>query len=493
MPPVAELVEPAYRWVPKHRSSAGDETIALAAEVGLPLDPEQEMAVDAILAEKKGGRWAALEAAVIAPRQNIKTHVFKAITLADLYLFDAELVVWTAHEFNTTMEAFRDMKELIDGCALLSKRVKQVVETNGKEGIELTNGQRLRFKARTKTGGRGLTGTRTILDEAFALQPTHMGSLLPTMAAKSVNGNPQILYGSSAGQVGSSVLRSIRDRGRAGGDPSLVYLEWCAEGECGSPGCDHARGTPGCLLDDMAAVQRANLALDRRISREFVEALRRSLPPEEFAREVLGWWDDPIQGAAGLPRDRWMSCGHRSKDPVEPVALAVDVAPGHASGSIVACGEIVYVAEHGRDVSWIPSKVASLLRSKEVSAVGVDPSSPAAALIPELEKPEDQGGAGLTIRGQRTPDGQLVLFTGRDMTAACESILAAVLEGKFAHRDQAVLNAAVEGAYRRHVGDSWKWSRRDSSVDISPLVAATEAWFLWATKPAGYDVLASVH
>lgn len=484
---VLELVEPAYRWVPEHVSSAGGECIDLAREIGLPLDPEQEMAIHAILAERKGGKWAALEAAVIACRQNIKTHVFKAIALADLYLFDAELVVWSAHQFDTTMEAFRDVDVLIDGSPLLSKRVMRRVNSNAETGFELhktrhnPNGQRLRFKARTKTGSRGLTGTRVILDEAFALQAAHMGSLLPTLSAKSMTENPQILYGSSAGQVGSAILRGLRDRGRPGGDPSLVYLEWCAPEDvpCETTDCDHHVGSKGCVLDDRGMWQQANLALGRRISFEFVETERRSLPPEEFARERLGWWDDPAGAAAGIPLELWASCADRKADPVEPVALAVDVAPGHSSGAVVACGETVYVAEHGHGISWMPSKIASLVADKQVSAVGIDRSSPAAALIPDLEKPIADGGAGLSIRGPKNPDGLLVLFTGAEMQAACDLLLSDVVERRFRHRDQGVLNAAVEGAYRRQSGDAWKWSRRDSNVDISPLVAATEAWFLW--------------
>ena len=33
----------------------------------------------------------------------------------------------------------------------------------------------------------------------------------------------------------------------------------------------------------------------------------------------------------------------------------------------------------------------------------------------------------------------------------------------------------MAGAEKRKVGDSWLWSRKDSSVDISPLVAVTLA------------------
>ena len=45
--------------------------------------------------------------------------------------------------------------------------------------------------------------------------------------------------------------------------------------------------------------------------------------------------------------------------------------------------------------------------------------------------------------------------------------------GELRHTDQAVLNAAVAGATRRPYGDAWAWSRKSSSVDISPLVAAS--------------------
>ena len=66
---------------------------------------------------------------------------------------------------------------------------------------------------------------------------------------------------------------------------------------------------------------------------------------------------------------------------------------------------------------------------------------------------------------------------------ACEAFLAAVLDQTLVHRDEQALNQAVMGAGRREVGDSWKWSRKDSTVDISPLVAATVARHLWTTMP----------
>jgi hypothetical protein len=47
------------------------------------------------------------------------------------------------------------------------------------------------------------------------------------------------------------------------------------------------------------------------------------------------------------------------------------------------------------------------------------------------------------------------------------------------HTTTAALTAAVRGASRRPMGDAWAWSRKNSLVDISPLVAVTLA--LWGT------------
>lgn len=99
----------------------------------------------------------------------------------------------------------------------------------------------------------------------------------------------------------------------------------------------------------------------------------------------------------------------------------------------------------------------------------MDPTGPIGALIPDMEN------AGL----------ELVLLEGRESVQACGSLLAAVVEHELVHRDERSLNDAVAGAVRRQVGDAWKWSRKDSTVDISPLVAATVARFLWVrgTEP----------
>jgi phage terminase large subunit-like protein len=429
------------------------------------LDGEQRLALEAILAEKANGEWAGFEAAVIAARQNLKTYLLEVVVLADLFLFGSNLVIWTAHLFPTTMEAFRDLKRIIDSNDHLRRRVKRISEANGEESIELVSSQRLLFRARSKGGGRGLTGDRVILDEAFALGASEMGSLLPTMSARP---NPQVVYASSAGKTDSHVLRGVRDRGRSGGDPSLVYVEWCAPVvACPDDRCDHRPGALGCALDDVDAWRQANPALGRRITVEHIEAERRALPPEEFARERLGWWEEPPGGVAGLPLNLW-EASTMLDAPGGLLALSVDVTPDLAFASIgrataVPAGICLDLAAHRRGTAWVTAEVARL-RGDSAVPVALDLGGPAAVLNSELGQLDN-------------PIGTVNPATA-DVAHACSALLDGLIRRRVWHADNQFLDVAVRGASRRPLGDgAWAWSRKNSLVDISPLVAATLA--LW--------------
>ncbi len=482
MPTAPEIAAPAFCWVPEHTSTAAEEVADLAEVAGIGLDIEQRMALDALLAEKDG-RWAAFEAALVAPRQNIKTHLAKVIALGDVTLIGTELVLWSAHEFGTAIESMRDLLEIIERNDFLDRRVVKVVNANGEEAIHFAGGRRIRFKARTKTGARGLTAPRLLLDEAFALQPAHIGSLMPTMSALSVTGNPQIVYLSSAGHLHSGVLRNLRDRGRAGNDPSLIWVEWCDDGPkdaCQTPGCAHIYGTEGCVLDDETRWHRANLALGRRIAVDFVRMERRSLDPAEFARERLGWWDEPAGVDDEGLLELWAERANRTAELTKPVVLGLDVDHGQMSASITACGgSTLHVAAHRSGAGWLVDEIVRR-RSDHPGAVValLGDSGPARGLIPTLEKPVADGGAGLTVRSKAHPDGDLVVLDGPEIVDACELLLRGVLEGDLVHRDEHALNAAFAGAGRRRVGDGWRWSRRDSTAAVSPLTAGTAAYFV---------------
>jgi hypothetical protein len=466
-----ELIQPNYLWVPPRFGSSGGEATDLAESLGLSLDPEQRLAVDAILSEGPGSEWAALEAAIIIARQNGKTmRVILPVVLADLFLFGASLVAWTAHRFVTCQEAFRALKAVIDANDSLSSRVKRISEANGEEEVELVSGARVKFLARSKTGGRGLTGNRIVLDEAFALEPAHMGSLLPTLATKR---DAQVVYGSSGGMKTSEILRDIRDRGRAGGDPSLAYIEWCApDPACEEDDCDHHKSRFGCSADDEDYWRAANPAMVRgRITPRFIQSMRRTLPAEEFVREFLTWWDDPV-GGAQLPLELWSKCEDRGSAPTSRPVLTIDVAPNSKSAAIIATMRRpdglphLEIVDHAPRADWVVARAAELKAHSPLDWT-LDPAGPAGALLPDLAK------VGIEPR----------LLSTRDLGQACEGFALAVAARKVRHLGDAAWSRAIAGAGRRDIGDGlWAWSRRRSEADITVLVGGSIG--VWALETA---------
>jgi len=486
---VSDLVEPAHCWVPERVGSYGDEAIDLAEMAGRTLDAEQRLAVDAIMSYGPGGRWVALEAAVIMARQNGKTSgVLLPIVLADLFLFNADRIVWTAHLFRTARDAFADVVALIDGCSDLSRRVRKITYANGEEAVELTSGARLEFLARSKGGGRGLGGKRLVMDEALFLSAEAMGALIPTLSARE---DPQILYGSSAGLGTSDHLRALRDRGRRGGDPSLVWVEWCAPGGWDAPpcqkgrDCSHATGEPGCALDDESLWLRANPALGRRITVDFVRAERRAMPPAEFGRERLGWFDLPEQVDRPIDVADWAACRLDLPDrPDGTPCFFIDASPGLASASISAAvmhegRPHIELADYRAGVSWLEGedgRVMELALRYPGARFAAFRAGAVSALLPGFVE------LGLEIE----------LLTAQDMGRACAHLEKLVAGRGLTHDGNAAYETALEGAVKRPVGDDlWTWSRR-RSADISPIVSATGAAWLLETEP-DYDVTQSVY
>ncbi len=435
--------------------------------MGLVPDGAQRLALDTLLAESSPGVWAAFEGAVVASRQNLKTALFQMIVLADAFLFRTDLIVWSAHEFGTATEAFLDLKGYVENYDHLRRRTQKVISSNGKEAIHLMDGSRIVFKARTKSGGRGLTGNRVILDEAFALTPSIMGSLMPTMSAVE---NPQVLYGSSAGLEESAVLRSVRDRGRAGGDPSLAYVEWCSTKPCPDK-CDHHVGRAGCVLDDEAEWARANPALGVRISVEHVRKERVAMPAGEFARERLGRWDDPGEATDGLDVEKWAACLDAASKVTGKPVLAAMVAHDLTWSAIALAGyradgvPHVEVVDYRPGTMWVAQRAADL-KAKYDTQLVVLKAGPKSSLLDDLDD--------LSVVYEEAD--------AADLIAACGVVEDRVLRGTLRHIGQPELDIAVTVGRRRPIGDAWTWAIRASNADISPVVAVTLA--LWGLRNA---------
>ncbi|MEJ7763873.1 MAG: hypothetical protein WKF86_00090 [Acidimicrobiales bacterium] len=477
--------EPLFSVVPPARSSAGMEAVELAASAGLLLDPWQTAVLEGALGEREDGRWAAFEVGLIVPRQNGKGAVLEALELACLFLFGApdELILHSAHEFKTAAEAFRRVLTLIQGCDDLDRLVKRVRTSHGDEGIELLTGQRLRFVARSSGSGRGFSGDKIILDEAYNLPAKAIAALLPTMAARP---NPQLWYTSSAPLPGSEsdTLRRLCLRGRdvARGkreERRLAFFEWAAP-TAETLNHQEWQAELDRVVGDPEALARANPSLGIRISAEFCESERIVMAPDDFARERCGVY--PVASDAVdqvLDAVAWADCRDETSGPTDDVRIALDVSADRRWATFAVAAPARGGGKHIELADRLPGTAKAVERAVELTQAWGGPlfvaaKSPTASLIPDLVE------AGVEVREVTTDE----------HARACADLFDEVLERRMHHLGDPILDAAVLGAERRYYGDAWLWSRRNSKVDICPLVAVTLA--AWAVGQPSEEKVVSM-
>src|SRR4029077_11160968 len=124
---------------------------------GLFLDEWQQWVLDQALGRGEDRKWSAFEVCLIVSRQNGNGAILEALELAALFLddFDCELILHSAHEFKTAAEAFLRIRSLVEARPDFERRISRVRTAAGSEAIELKNGKRLRFIARSSGSGRG--------------------------------------------------------------------------------------------------------------------------------------------------------------------------------------------------------------------------------------------------------------------------------------------------------------------------------------------------
>ena len=446
--------------------TSGDDIADLAAAYGLILDPWQRHVLTGAMGEHDDGTWVTTRAGLSVPRQNGKNAILEARELGGLLLLGEEMIIHSAHEVKTALEAFIRIKDYFENYDDLRKKVRRITNARGAEEIVMRSGQRLRFMARSKGAGRGFSADCIVLDEAQHLPEATFSAILPTLSARP---NPQVwLTGTPPGpDQDGTVFGRMRATGIEG-SKRLYWAEWSAEDSLAP--------------DSVEAWAQANPAYGIRITAETIEDEREDLSEIGFGLERLGRWS-AAQANAVIPFTSWNPLAvHEGVDEsqVKEVAFAVDVNPERTIASVSAAfpmvdpqtGEIVSHVEviQRRDgTAWLPSYLADLVERRNPRALVIDSAGPATSLIEPLRKRE-----------------VLVTSTGvQAMKQACGQFYDYVMSGSLRHSNQPVLNTALGVARKRTLQDAWAWSRRDSDDDITPLVSATMAlWGLHADNVA---------
>lgn len=484
---LAENQLPSLCYIPDYSTTTGVEAVEVCKLAGLTLDPWQELTLTHALGELPNHKWAAFEVALVVPRQNGKTLLSIARELVGLFLLGERLIIHSAHQFDTSLEAFRDLCQIIEETPDFDAQVKKISRSHGEEGIELKNGQRLRFRTRRKGGGggRGFTADCLIMDEAMILDGTMIGNLLPTLSARP---NPQVWYCGSAvdEEVHEEgiVLTRLRERAKeaiesSGGSSkeSLAFFEF------GLPGVDHPDKVSEEVAQDPHSHWRANPSTNIRITPEHMQREQKSMDARTFAVERLGvgaWPDPKDTSLRPISPAMWAACQDKQSEPEDPLGMCFEVSEDRRFAAIGIAGhrsdqlDHLEVVEYREGTNWVVDFVERLLGRHNFIEVVAGATTPAAALVPDFQA------RGIEVR----------LLSTSEEAAACGMLYDGVVQQTIRHLGNQEERAAIAGSIRRKLNERWAWSRNDSTVDISPLVSITNA--LWSLR-SGDEGTPEVH
>lgn len=479
-PSVGLLVEqapPRFQVGPKSRSVSWESVAELAALFGKPLDPWQELVLQAAMGERYDGRWASRYVMVSAPRQNGKSLLMAARAVAGALVLGEQKIVVSAHQQDTARGIFDEIVAWQDESPALAARIAPngIMTALNRESIKFTNGARIQFKARSGPGGRGFSCDCLLLDEAQILSERAWASINSTMSARA---NPQawLLGTPPTPEDDSAVFTRMRTAALSPSPPaSLAYLEWSAD-----PADDPA---------GVKARESANPAWHSRINHEVVDGEYATYSPEQFARERLGIWDEESVGTRAIDAQKW--AGHLGQMlPTEgPVVAVADTTVDRGLAAIVAVGAgsdgipQVRVAHSGSGIAWVPAMIVEICTDHpEVAAVVIDERKSTEPLAEAVGKALEA--AELEVEIVRTSYG--------DMAEASALTFDLIHEGQMRHAGDPALDAAVRSAVKDEREGAFTWSRKKAGAQAVPLVAMSLGLWEWRRRvAANYDVMDS--
>ncbi len=272
----------------------------------------------------------------------------------------------------------------------------------------------------------------------------------------------------------------------------LAYFEWSATADPGPEPPAAADDHPAWEAAHRQALIESNPAFGIRITEEGCATERVGTPHEDYARERLSIFPTDITATeSAFDPDDWTACLLPTSKTTGKLAVAFEVSLDRKWSQVGIAGQSldgavhVGITDNRPGTGWVIARLLELQAELDPSAIVCNPAGPAGGLLPEAEK------AGLVV-GLPDPDtGTVKALTGTDYRQACQSAYDAIVEHRWRHLGQGVLDVAIANATKRTVGDAFVFDRR-GVTDISPLITVTLA--AWAhgrqakvTPPSTYE------
>ena len=326
--------EPRIQVEPSRVSTDGTDAAVLMAEYGYDLDDWQKLVIDCWLGKDEHGKYNVTNAGLSLPRQNGKNVCLEAREFFGMVI-GGERILHTAHQVKTSKKSFRRLAAMFTDKRHpeVTDIVKQIRYTNGEECIELTNGAVIEFSSRSRQAARGFDGISLVVyDEAQELTDDQMEAIMATLSA-STTGNRQIIYTGTPPYPNcpGEVFRRIRTICLTDPGKRDAWHEWsvCAD------------KIEDIKTEDVSLWYMNNPALGIRLDEEFTSAEQRTMSPDGFARERLGWWSPILEHKEdfAIPQEVWDACASLDPKPEGKTAYGVKFS---ADGSEVClCGAVI--------------------------------------------------------------------------------------------------------------------------------------------------------
>lgn len=381
---------PRIRIEPPRASTDGKGAAMLMEAYGLILDEWQELLLNCWLGKDAAGDYNVTSAGLSVPRQNGKNVCIEAREFYGLVI-NGERILHTAHQVRTAKKSFQRLAAMFTDKQHpeIIKLVKRIKYGIGEEAIELNNGGIIEFTSRSRQAARGYSGISLVVyDEAQELTDDQAEAIMATLSA-SATGTRQLLYVGTPPYLGCNgdVFKRFRAAciAQKGENLHSSWHEWSVAADT----LDEIN------VDNKHLWYETNPALGYRLTEEFTKEELKTLSPDGFARERLGWWSSPAaakQSEAAIDPVLWDGCASSEPKPDEKktaygVKFSADGSCVVLAGACIdAAGKarisIIEVQPLGRGISWLADWLNE--RYKKAACVVIDGKNGADVLIDKM-------------------------------------------------------------------------------------------------------------
>lgn len=470
---MTELVPPRFA-TPRDPtlSTFGPAVGKIAAAMGTPLMPWQQLVADVAGEVLPSGRFRHPLVVISVPRQSGKTTLVQALGVHRALAGHRRRVWYTAQTGKDAAEKWQEMVDVIraDGSPLRELTLKER-KTNGKESLPFVTGSTFAPHPPTKDGLHGKQSDLNLIDEAWAHSEPDgralMQAIVPTQTTRPAR---QTILLSTVGDASSAWFHRYVDRA-AGGDAGVALFDWGVDREIEA--------------DDLDAIAAAHPAYGFTLDRQaLVDAKNQIEGDGEFVRAYGNLRTGAAERTISVPA--WTAGATLDPIPLDAiVAFGVAVAEDRSDAAI-AVGAMVNgkptfeIIDHRPGTAWAVPRLLQLVgkwrRAGRQPAVAIDRIGPAGNVAAEAEKAKIE----------------LVQLNTALVAAGVDDVLARTVEqhklgepARLAYRPHDGLDAAVAVAVVRNSGDGGKlWSRRGSIGSIATLEAMTLAGVALRSVPA---------